>query len=97
MYPVVVVILVKRQTSMDQTLFNPNNPVIVADLQEASSQLIASQTATRTARLHFMAAPGLHRTRSSLELDASLSQDSRSSTEHGSDLEIRLESGGGVE
>ncbi|KAH9058881.1 hypothetical protein EDB83DRAFT_1008437 [Lactarius deliciosus] len=47
MYPVIVVILVSREASMDKTLFNSTLPVIITDLQQASSQFRARETAAR--------------------------------------------------
>ncbi|KAI9430480.1 hypothetical protein H4582DRAFT_2103756 [Lactarius indigo] len=45
MYPVIVVILVSREASMDKTLFNSTLPVVITDLHQASSQFRANQTA----------------------------------------------------
>ncbi|KAH9015144.1 hypothetical protein EDB83DRAFT_2520625 [Lactarius deliciosus] len=44
MYPVIVVILVSREASMDKTLFNSTLPIIITDLQQASSQFRENQT-----------------------------------------------------
>ncbi|KAI9456054.1 hypothetical protein BJY52DRAFT_609374 [Lactarius psammicola] len=104
MYPVIVVIIVSREASMDKTLFNSTLPVIVTDLQQASSQSRANQTAARQAKstpmasFPFAAAQGPHPTRGSL--DPSLSQDSLTSSsrpEPDVDPEIRLENGSGVD
>jgi len=35
-YPLIVVILVNRESSMDKTLFNSTLPVVITDLKEAS-------------------------------------------------------------
>ncbi|KAF8256617.1 hypothetical protein EI94DRAFT_1821569 [Lactarius quietus] len=43
-YPLLVVILVDREASMDKTLFNSALPAIITDPQHASSHLIASST-----------------------------------------------------
>ncbi|KAI9456051.1 hypothetical protein BJY52DRAFT_1151321 [Lactarius psammicola] len=101
MYPVIVVILVSREASMDKTLFNSIPPVIVTDLQQASG---ASQTAARQAKssppmtnFQFATAQGPRLTRDSL--DPSLSQDSLSSclsAESDVDLEIQSDYRGSV-
>ncbi|KAH8980149.1 hypothetical protein EDB86DRAFT_3088116 [Lactarius hatsudake] len=75
MYPVIVVILVNRESSMDKTLFNSTLPVIITDLQQASSQFRAGQTAARQvkstdrpmASLQLAAAQGPRPTRDSLD------------------------------
>ena len=102
----IVVILVSREASMDKTLFNSTLPVIITDLQQASSQFRASQTAARRAKSTPMAgfqfasaaAKGLHPTRGSL--DSSLSQDSLASSstlESDVDPEIQSDHRGSVE
>ncbi|KAI9433163.1 hypothetical protein H4582DRAFT_2101774 [Lactarius indigo] len=47
MYPVIIVIIVNREASMDKTLFNSTLPVVITDLQQASSQFRAGETAAR--------------------------------------------------
>ncbi|KAH9052654.1 hypothetical protein EDB87DRAFT_1716837 [Lactarius vividus] len=109
-YPVIIVILVNQEASMDKTLFNSTLPVIVtdSDLQQASSQFRAGQTAARQAKsipgasLHFAPARGPwrgpHSSRSSLA--SSSTQDSLTSIsnpELDSDQVNRLEIGNGVE
>ncbi|KAH9018331.1 hypothetical protein EDB85DRAFT_2276660 [Lactarius pseudohatsudake] len=88
MYPVIVVILVNREATMDKTLFNSTLPVIVTDLQQASSQFRASQTAARQvkstdppmASLQLAAAQGPRPTRDSLDSSSSLGSLSFSSS-----------------
>ncbi|KAI9433156.1 hypothetical protein H4582DRAFT_2131786 [Lactarius indigo] len=50
MYPVIVVVLVSREASMDKTVFNQTLPVVITDLQQASSHFAANQTASRQAK-----------------------------------------------
>ncbi|KAI9456049.1 hypothetical protein BJY52DRAFT_608911 [Lactarius psammicola] len=106
MYPVIVVILVKREASMDKTLLSPTDPglVVITDLQQASSQSIANQTAARQAKstlgggLGFAPAQPVrpHPTRSSLSLSSSqVSLASSSNPEPYADAEIQLENGNG--
>ncbi|KAH9024884.1 hypothetical protein EDB85DRAFT_1985652, partial [Lactarius pseudohatsudake] len=88
MYPVIVVILVSREASMDKTLFNSTLPVITTDLQQASSQFRAGQTAARQvkstdppmASLQLAAAQGPRPTRDSLDSSSSLGSLSFSSS-----------------
>ncbi|KAH8980069.1 hypothetical protein EDB92DRAFT_2094657 [Lactarius akahatsu] len=83
MYPVIVVILVSRETSMDKTVFNQTLPVVITDLRQASSHFTVDQTTARRAKsthmasLRFADAQGSHFTRGSL--DPSLSRDSLAS------------------
>ena len=102
----IVVIVVSREASMDKSLFNSTLPVIITDLQQASSQFRASQTAARQAKstpmasFQVAAAKGPHPMRG--PPDPSSSQDSRalassSSPEPDADPEIQLENGDGVE
>ena len=97
-YPLIVVILVNREASMDKTLFNSTLPVIITDLQQASSHFRASQIAARqpksmpVADLQFTAAqePGPMRD----SLDPSSLRDSLASSSSLTpevDPEIRLE------
>ncbi|KAH9022351.1 hypothetical protein EDB83DRAFT_85428 [Lactarius deliciosus] len=81
-YPVIIVILVNREASMDRTLFNSTLPVIITDLQQASSHSVANQTprrakSTHMANLQFVGAQWSHHGRGSL--DPSLSLDSLAS------------------
>ncbi|KAH9025928.1 hypothetical protein EDB84DRAFT_1273296 [Lactarius hengduanensis] len=88
MYPVIVVILVNREATMDKTLFNSTLPVIITDLQQASSQFRAGQTAARQvkstdppmASLQLAAAQGPRPTRDSLDSSSSLGSLSFSSS-----------------
>jgi hypothetical protein len=57
MYPLIVVMLVSRESSMDKTLFNSTLPVVITDLQLGSSQLRAIQTAARQDKSTPMASP----------------------------------------
>ncbi|KAH9025926.1 hypothetical protein EDB84DRAFT_1503464 [Lactarius hengduanensis] len=103
MYPVIVVILVSREASMDKTLFNSTLPIIITDLQQASSQFRANQTvahptkSTPAASFQFVAVHGPRLTRGSS--DSSLSQNSvpsSSSLRPDVDLEIQSNDGGSV-
>lgn len=83
-YPLIVVILVSREASMDKTLFNSTLPVIITNPQQASTPLRTSQTAARQvksmpmASLQIADAQGLlPTTRGSL--NPSFSQDSLAS------------------
>ncbi|KAH9015148.1 hypothetical protein EDB83DRAFT_2224576, partial [Lactarius deliciosus] len=102
-YPVIIVIVVNQEASMDKTLFNSTLPVVVTDLQQAS-KFRAGQTAARQAKsmlgasLQFTPAQGPHSSRSSLA--PSSPQDSlasSSSPEPDADREIRVEIGDSVE
>ncbi|KAH9052658.1 hypothetical protein EDB87DRAFT_1816244 [Lactarius vividus] len=77
MYPVIIVIVVNRETSMDNTLFNSTLPVIITDLQQASSQLRARENAARQVKstatpmmesIQFAATQAPRPTRDSLQL-----------------------------
>jgi len=103
-YPLAVVILVNREASMDNTLFNSTLPVIITDLHQASSHFNGSQTAARQAKstpmrsLQFTEAHEPGPTRGSL--DSSSSRDSLASSLSLApvvDPEIRLENGGCVD
>ncbi|KAI9456052.1 hypothetical protein BJY52DRAFT_609261 [Lactarius psammicola] len=96
-YPVIIVILINREASMDKTLFNSTLPVIVTGLQQTSSHFRASQTAARRVESTPMASSqfagaavkGPHPTR--VSLGPALSQDylpSGSSLESDVDPEI---------
>lgn len=96
-YPLIVVILVNREATMDKTLLNSTLPV-------PSQSKVASQTADRQAKftlgagLRFLPEQKLHPTRDFVDTSSS-SQDSlasSSSPEPDVDLEILLENGGGV-
>ncbi|KAH9007860.1 hypothetical protein EDB83DRAFT_2532460 [Lactarius deliciosus] len=52
MYPVIVVILVNREASMDKTLFNSTLPVIITDLPQSSSQFRENQTVATPHQVH---------------------------------------------
>jgi outer membrane protein TolC len=89
---------------MDKTLFNSTLPVIITDLQQASSHFRADQTAARQAKstpmesLRFTAAYERGPTRGSL--DSSSSRDSLASSSSLApdvDPEIRLENSGRVD
>ncbi|KAH9027372.1 hypothetical protein EDB85DRAFT_2148513 [Lactarius pseudohatsudake] len=108
-YPVIIVIIVNQEASMDKTLFNSTLPVIVtdSDLQQAS-KVRAGQTAARKAKsmlgasLQFTPAQGPHPSRSSLAPSSpqdSLASSSSlgSSQEPDADREIRVEIGDIVE
>ncbi|KAH9007864.1 hypothetical protein EDB83DRAFT_696085 [Lactarius deliciosus] len=77
MYPVIVIILVSREASMDKTLFNTT---IITDLQQASSQFRENQTvahptkSTPAASFQSVAVQGPHPTQGSPH--SSLSQNS---------------------
>ncbi|KAH8980152.1 hypothetical protein EDB86DRAFT_2813917 [Lactarius hatsudake] len=103
MYPVIVVILVSREASMDKTLFNSTLPVIITDLPQSSSQFRENQTvahptkSTPAASSQFVAVQGPRRTRGSP--DSSLSQNSlpsSSSLGPGAGLEMQSDDGSGV-
>ncbi|KAH9007863.1 hypothetical protein EDB83DRAFT_2532463 [Lactarius deliciosus] len=107
MYPVIVVILVSREASMDKTLFNSTLPVIITDLQQASSQFRVGQTAARQvkstdppmASLQLAAAQGPRPTRDSLDSSSSLGSLSFSSSSvprADVDPEVPSENGTGV-
>ncbi|KAH8980065.1 hypothetical protein EDB92DRAFT_1805959 [Lactarius akahatsu] len=108
MYPVIVVILVNREATMDKTLFNSTLPVIITDLQQASSQFRAGQTAARQvkstdppmASLQLAAAQGPRPTRDSLDSSSSLGSLSFSSSSvprADVDPEVPSENGTGVD
>ncbi|KAH8997061.1 hypothetical protein EDB83DRAFT_2606938 [Lactarius deliciosus] len=101
MYPVIVVILVNH------TLFNSTLPVIITDLQQASSQFRAGQTAARQVKstdppmesLQLTAAQGPRPTRDSLDSSSSLGSLSFSSSSvlrADVDPEVPSENGTGV-
>jgi hypothetical protein len=103
-YPLIVVILVSREASMDKTLFNSTLPVIITNLQQTSVQLRTSQTTARqvkstpVADLQIADAQGPFPTRGSL--NPSFSQDSlasSSSLESDVDPESQSNPGVGVE
>ncbi|KAH9168528.1 hypothetical protein EDB89DRAFT_2202879 [Lactarius sanguifluus] len=103
MYPVIVVILVSREASMDKTLFNSTLPIIITDLQQASSQFRANQIvahptkSTPVASFQSVAVQGPRPTQGSP--DSSLSQNSLlSSSGLGPevDMETQSDDGGSV-
>ncbi|KAH9018332.1 hypothetical protein EDB85DRAFT_110806 [Lactarius pseudohatsudake] len=103
MYPVIVVILVSREASMDKTLFNSTLPIIITDLQQASSQFRENQTvahptkSTPAASFRIVAVQGPRSSRGSS--NSSLSQNSMppsSSLRPDVDLEIQSNDGGSV-
>ncbi|KAI9433162.1 hypothetical protein H4582DRAFT_1989289 [Lactarius indigo] len=98
MYPVIVVILVSREASMDKTLFNSTLPVVITDLHQASSQFRANQTADHptksgsAASFQCVAVQGPCPARGSP--DSSLSQNSLpSNSSLGADVDIEIRSG----
>ncbi|KAH8985039.1 hypothetical protein EDB86DRAFT_3219043 [Lactarius hatsudake] len=96
MYPVIVVILVSREASMDKTLFNSTLPIIITDLQQASSQFRANQTVAHPTK-STPAVQGPHPTQSSP--GSLLSQNalpSSSGLGPDADLEIQSDDGGSV-
>ncbi|KAI9433166.1 hypothetical protein H4582DRAFT_2131791 [Lactarius indigo] len=104
MYPLIIVILVGRDLTMDKTLLNPTLPRITTDTQPASSQFRASQPAayqamsTPMASTQSVAAQRPHIPRESP--NSSLSQDSLSSTSSPApdvEPEIQLYDGGTIE
>ncbi|KAH8977600.1 hypothetical protein EDB86DRAFT_3091859 [Lactarius hatsudake] len=102
-YPVIIVIVVNQEASVDKTLFNSTLPVVVTDLQQAS-KFRAGQTAARQAKsilgdsLQFTPAQGPHPSRSSLAPSSPHdSLASSSSPEPDADREIRVEIGESVE
>ncbi|KAI9433155.1 hypothetical protein H4582DRAFT_1008256 [Lactarius indigo] len=103
-YPVIVLILVNQEASMDTTLFNSTLPVIITDLEQAASQFRASQAGARQtksipgASLRFTPAQGPDPSRSSLAPSSPPgSLASSSSLEPDADREIRLETSDSVE
>ena len=87
--------LVSRESSMDKTLFNSTLPVIVTDLQQASSQTRVKQIAVRQAKSMPMAIPqiaaaqGLGPRRGSL--DPSFLRDSLASSSSSLESEVHPE------
>ncbi|KAH9168527.1 hypothetical protein EDB89DRAFT_1574421 [Lactarius sanguifluus] len=106
MYPVIVVVLVSREASMDKTLFNSTLPVIITDLHQPS-QFRASQTAARQvkstdppmASLQLAAAQEPRPTRDSLDSSSlgSLSFSSSPVPRDDVDPEVPYQSGTGVD
>lgn len=89
-YPLIVVVLVNREATMDKTLFNSTLPVVITDLQQASShsraaarQAAKSTTPTGMASLQLAAAhrprPS-HTARGSSSLRSSSSRDTLASS-----------------
>ncbi|KAH8980070.1 hypothetical protein EDB92DRAFT_307367 [Lactarius akahatsu] len=104
-YPVIIVIVVNQEASMDKTLFNSTLPVIVTDLQQAS-KFRAGQTTARQARsmigasLQFTPAQGPHPSRSSLAPSSpqdSLASSSSPKPDADCQGEIRVKIGDSVE
>jgi len=94
-YPLIVVILVNQEASMDKTLFNSTLPVIITDLKPASSHFRAKSTPMAS---QFTAAHESGPTRGSLDSSRdSESLASSSSPEPEVDPDIRLENGGCVD
>jgi hypothetical protein len=83
-YPLIVVILVSREASMDKTLFNSTLPVIVTNLQQTSTQFRISQIAARQAKSTPVASPQISDAQGPLptrrSLNPSFSQDSVASS-----------------
>jgi len=97
-YPLIVVILVSREASMDKTLFNSTIPVIITDLQQASAQFAPHQVKTPMTGPQIADAQGQRPTRGSL--DPSFLQDSLASNpvpDPGVDPAIRSNQGGSAE
>jgi hypothetical protein len=98
-YPLIVVILVDRESSMDKTLFNSTLPVIITELKPASSHVARQAKSTPMASFQIASAQGQSRGSidSSLSSLDSLTSRSTPESEFNSDPEIGIENRAGVD